>query len=247
VRLALQGFAVLLAVQVAIILYPDPLFAYAHTSGSLTIHSDAPIDATGADAIFRSVRARLAASPLPLDGERYHLYVSNDDWRRRLLFLWAYDAGGVVHTPLAPRSAFFSGANFRTDQLRSPSGRWLSPPRTFSYFAAHEIAHLLEAKRAPWRHLLRPEWIREGLADYSALGPVADVAALRRALGDRALTVEDWDAHGYYVRYRLLVTYFLKIEGWDRDRLLASDLSEADARHAMDAWIAAHDGGAGAL
>jgi hypothetical protein len=201
----------------------------------LTIHSDAPIDPAGAEAALASTRQRLAVSPLPLDGRRYHLYVANDAWRRRLFFVWAQDAGGVVHPALAPRSAFFSGADFKTDRLRSPSGRWVPPPRTFSYFAAHEIAHLLDAKPAPLRHFLRPEWVREGLADYAALGPVDDVAALRRALGDGPLTPSDWDAHGYYARYRLLVTHFLREAGWSYADLLASDLREAEALRRLDA------------
>jgi hypothetical protein len=233
-----QILAILGLLQLAIIVYPDPLFANAYASGTLTIHSDEPIDAAGAHAALASARARLASSPFPLDGARYHLYVANSAWRRRLLFLWAPDAGGVVYPMFAARNSFYSGADFRTGQLRSPSGRLVPMTRSFAYFAAHELAHLVEARRSGMRHHLRPEWVREGVADYAALGPADDLAGMRHAFKGRQLTVADWDAHGYYVRYRMLVTHYLDYEGWTLDQLLATNLSEAEAEAAMDARLA---------
>lgn len=223
----------------ALLAFPDPLFAHTRVSGTLTFRSDLPIDAVGADAVARDIRARLESSPFHIGEDRFNIYVTNMDWKRRLIFALTPDAGGFVIVPLTPRHAFLSGTDFPSGRLRAPSGRLLPPPRTLAYFGAHEIAHLLTARRSgQLRMLLMPDWVREGIADYAALGPVRDLAGVRRELGDGPLGVEEWDKYGYYIRYRLLVTYFLDREGWTVDQLFASDLSETQARAAMDARLA---------
>ena len=238
-RCTAQAAAVAASALAALLAFPAPLFAYAHTSGSFTFRSDAPIDAAGADAVAHDIRATLNASPFPVGDEPYALYVANDAWRRRLFFLIAPGAGGFVVPPLGPRHTFLSGADFPRGRLRAPSGRLLPPPRTLAYFGAHEFAHLLAAQRVGYlRHVMMPEWVREGIADYAALGPVRDLATLRRELGDRELGQTEWDAHGYYVRYRMLVTHFLVEEKWTLDQLLATNLSKAEAQSAMDARLA---------
>lgn len=238
-RRAALAAAVIGSAFAALLAFPSPLFAYTHNSGSLTFRSDAPIDAAGADAVARAVRATLDASPFPIGDEPYTLYVANDDWRRRLYFILTPGAGGFVVPPLTPRHTFLSGADFPSKRLRAPSGRLLEPPRTLAYFGAHEISHLLAAQRTGYlRHVMMPEWVREGIADYAALGPVRDLAALRKELGDGELGQRAWDAHGYYVRYRMLVTHYLVHEKWTLDRLLATNLSEAAAQSAMDARLA---------
>lgn len=239
-RLAL-AFGAIVAIggaYAATLAFPQPLFAYAHVSGQLTFRSDAPIDAASADAVARDIRAKLDASPFPMDGGQYILYVANDPWRRRVLFALAPDAGGFVVPTIAPRHTFLSGADFPTNRLRAPDGTLLPPPRSLSYYGAHEIAHLAAAQRVGhWRAFVMPEWVREGIADYAALGPVRDLVALRRELGERPLGRKDWDAHGYYVRYRMLVTHYLDKEQWTLDQLMAADLSEAQAKAAMDARL----------
>jgi hypothetical protein len=204
----------------------------------LTFRSDAPIDAAGADAVARDIKAKLDASPFPIGEQPFSLYVANDGWRRKMIFLIAPGAGGFVVPVLTPNHTFLSGADFRSGQLRAPSGRLLPPPRTLAYFGAHEIAHLLAARRVgELRAVLMPEWVREGIADYAALGPVKDLAAMRRELGDRTLGVKEWDAYGYYVPFRMLVTHFIDHEGWTLDQLLTTNMSEKDAKAAMDARL----------
>jgi hypothetical protein len=231
---------VTLCAYAGLLAFPRPLFAYTHVAGTLTFHSDAPIDVVGAEAVAQDIRAKLDASPFPIGREQFSLYVTNTDWRRRLLFLPAPDAGGFVVVLLTPRHTFLSGGDFPTGRLRAQDGRLLPPPRTLSYYGAHEIAHLLAA----WRvgslraYVLMPEWVREGIADYAGLGPVRDIAALWRDFGERPLGRKEWDAHGYYIRYRMLVTHFLDHEGWTLDQLLATKLSESEARAAMDARLA---------
>jgi hypothetical protein len=110
--------------------------------------------------------------------------------------------------------------------LRS-DGAPVPPPRTLAYYAAHEIGHSLIGKRigaiANWR---LPTWKREGLADYVGFGGEVDVDAMAAQL--RAGHREFDPDLGFYARYRLLVAYLIEREGWSVDRLLRSDISQAE-------------------
>jgi hypothetical protein len=155
------GFAV-----AGLIAVPEPLFAYESNRGAISILSDRPIDEPGAQALMADVEARLARSPLAIGGGRYQLIVTNEDWRRRLLFTVRYGAGGVAYYPLALNHAFLSGADFARDRLLTQNGEAIDPPRTLGYYGAHELAHVRTGERAGvLRLLLMPRWVAEGLAD----------------------------------------------------------------------------------
>jgi hypothetical protein len=108
-------------------------------------------------------------------------------------------------------------------------GTPVAPPRTLAYYAAHEIGHDLIGERigaiANWR---LPHWIREGLADYIGFGSQVDIDRLLAAW-KRGDTDLDPKRSGTYARYRLLVAWFLDRQGWSIDRLLASDMPQAEA------------------
>ena len=222
------------AVAVAgLIAFPEPLFAYAASHGHIDVLSDRPIDEDGARSVLADVEARLARSPLPITEGRYKLIVTNEDWRRRIMFAPVYGVGGVVYYPLSRNHAFLSGADFSRDRLLHASGRAIEPPRTLAYYGAHELAHILTGQRAGViRFHTMPTWVTEGLADYCALGSPGDLRAFDQLLGRAPITVEQMKRHGVYPRYRLLVTYFLEERRWTLDQLLQTTLSE-DAALAM--------------
>ena len=58
---------------------------------------------------------------------------------------------------------------------------------------------------------------------------------LRDALGDRPVDIPMMVKHGFYPRYRLLVTYFIEKKGWDVEQLLQSRLTEDQAEEMMRA------------
>jgi hypothetical protein len=214
----------------ALIAVPEPLFAYESSRGAISILSDRPIDEAGAQAVMADVEARLARSPLAIDGGTYQLIVTNEDWRRRLLFTVRYGAGGVAYYPLALNHAFLSGADFARDRLLKSKGEAIDPPRTLGYYGAHELAHVRTGERAgPVRLLLMPRWVTEGLADYAALGSPGDLRKFDAALGREPITVEQMKRYGVYPRYRMLVTYFLEKRRWTLDQLLQTDISEDEA------------------
>ena len=220
-----------IAVAVAgLIAFPEPLFAYSASRGHVEVLSDHPIDAPGARAVMADVEARLARSPLPIVAGKYKMVVTNEDWRRRILFSPVYGVGGVAYYPLSRNHVYLSGADFARDRLLRANGTAVDPPRTLGYYGAHEIAHLLTGERAgAVRFHMLPTWVVEGLADYCALGSPGDLRAFDRLLGSAPIVLEQMNLYGVYPRYRMLVTYFLEERKWTLDQLLATNLSEADA------------------
>ena len=235
--LTVAGAVLLTAAGVAgVLAYPQPLFAYHVAAGRLALYSDVAFDPAAGRAVLAEVAGRLGRSGLD-DRAPHRIFVANAEWRRRLLFLWGYGAGGINFYPVGG-GVFLRQADIAADRLlRSPCGPAavpncgtpVPPPRTLAYYAAHEIGHDFIAERigpvANWR---LPKWIREGMADYIGFGGKVDVDALCAAWkhGDPDL---DPQRSGTYARYRLLVAWFLDREGWTIDRLLASGMAQAEA------------------
>ena len=226
------------ATVAAVLAYPEPLYAYSVSAGRLSIHSDRPFAVQAGRAVLTDVERRLAAAPPGLaDPEStYRIFVSNDESRRRLTFLWNYGAGGVNYYPISG-SVFIRQADIDRDRLTRSDGSDVPPPRTLAYYGGHEIGHSLIGRRvgaiANWR---LPVWIREGLADYIGFGGDVDIEALTAQLraGDRDL---DPAASGLYARYRLLVAFMLDREGWSADQLLASRMPQGEAERRLLAGI----------
>lgn len=237
--LALAGLMVAIsAATVALLAYPEPLYAHTATSGRLSLHSDRPFPVSTGQAVLADIERRIGVAPAGLadPDSTYRIFVSNDETRRRLTFLWNYGAGGVNYYPIAG-SVFIRQADIDRDRLLRSDGSDVPSPRTLAYYGAHEIAHSLIGRRvgaiANWR---LPVWIREGLADYVGFGGDVDIVSLTEQLrsGHRDL---DPAASGLYARYRLLVAWMLEREGWTVDELLASGMPQGEAERRLLAGI----------
>lgn len=221
--------------------YPEPLYAYHVEEGRLQLYSDRPFNVERGRAVLDEVEQRIARAPAELldSNSTYRVFVNNDEWRKRLVFLWNYGAGGVNYYPMGG-GVFLRQADIDGDRMLRSDGASVAPPRTLAYYAGHEIGHSLIGKRigavANWR---LPAWIREGMADYVAFGGDVDVVALARAwrAGDPDL---DPKRSGTYALYRLLVAYLLQHEGWSVDRLLNSGMKLADAERMLVMGMPAH-------
>jgi hypothetical protein len=222
--------ALLAAVAVGVLAFPQPLFAYQVEYGQLQLWSDQPFDERQGRRVLDDIADRIAASPLALGANTHRIFVINTEWRRRLVFLWNYGAGGVNYYPL--RNVFIRQSDINGDRVLRDAGPVL-PPRTLAYFGAHEIGHSLIGDRigmfANWR---LPVWIREGLADYVGFGGKTDIDALTQALlaGDPDL---DPRRSGLYARYRLLVAFMIEREGWSVEQLLGSHMSQDEAERRL--------------
>jgi hypothetical protein len=218
---------------VAVILWPDPLFAYSASDGRITIKSDNPIAAAGSDQLLRDCEALLARSPMKAEGPQYRIYVTNEAWRQRLFFAINRDAHGLAYPG---GSAFLSGADFEHGRLIH-NGYVPPPPRTLAYYCAHELTHEITAEHG-YSSFRVPTWAFEGFADYVGIEKRQSFEELQRLVGDRPADIPMMVRYGGYPRYRLLVTYFLEKKGWSVDQLFQSRLTEDEANALMRAGSA---------
>jgi len=223
----------LIALAAAVVIWPDPLFAYSAGSGKIIAHSDQPIPAAGGEALLRDCEALLARSPLKAESAHYHLYVTNADWRHYLYFYPDLKAAGLAYG--FANTAFLSGADFATGR----HVKWsyvTTPPRTLAFFCAHELTHIVEKE-----HLgviaseSQPAWVHEGFADYVGIEHRQSFDELNAALGTREADVPMMMAYGSYPRFRLLVTYFLEKKGRTVDELMHTKLTYEQAMARMRA------------
>lgn len=220
---------------VALIVWPQPLFAFSLTVGKITVSSDRPIPADGGMRVLGDCGRLLERSPLTAASAHYHLYVANEDWRQRLFFAVHPNALGATYYSGPGGNAFLSQANFDTNRLIH-RGYVATPPRTLAYFCAHELTHVVTGEHIGMVALLRlPEWVREGIADYVAIEKRESFEQLRAAIGDRPVDVRMMQTYGSYPRYRLLVTYFIERKGWSVEQLFATKLSTDEALTIMRA------------
>jgi hypothetical protein len=216
----------------ALLMWPDALFAYSLGTGKIVVSSDEPIPTSGGERFLRDCEKLLERSPLQAHSSRYHVYITNTNWRHRLFFLPQPEAWGLTYSLLGG-PAFLSRINFETGRVV----HWEyvgTPPRTAAWLCAHELTHIIEAEHAG--HLANyrmPQWVFEGLADYVGIENRESFEQLRDAVGDRPVNIPMMIKYGSYPSFRLLVTYFLEKKHWSIDKLLQTRLTEDEATAIM--------------
>ena len=236
IKRTLLGAIVALAVAALslgiLITWPEPLFAFSIGSGKIIVASDRPIPPSGGERFLRDCERLLDRSPLKAESRHYRLYVTNDDWRRRLFFFPRPERWGFAWYPVFGGHAFMSGADFDNGRVVH-SGYIGTPPRTLANLCAHELTHVIAWEHVGLARLHVPEWVWEGLPDYVAIENRETFEQLREGLGDRPVDIPMRVKYGFYPRYRLLVTYFLEKKGWSVDQLLQIRLTEDQAAEIM--------------
>lgn len=229
-RVALLGLAVCGLTGAAItglVAAPQPFFPHHLQQRGFELWSDMPFDPADGRRLLADVEDRLARSDLgPAAGAR-RIFVAYTAWRERLFFLWAYGAAGVNVLP-ATRHAFLRRADIAADRLFGHSGKAADPPRTLAYYAAHELAHGLTWERTGLlAFFTMPRWLREGVADYVALGRGQAMRIAGELAADDARL---WpERSGQYLRFHLIVACAREAGGLTTDQLLGLRIDEDEA------------------
>jgi hypothetical protein len=218
----------------ALILWPDPLFAFSLRAGKIIVASDRPIPPAGGERFLHDCERLLERSPLKHQGREYRLYVTNADWRQRLFFLLRPDPWGLAYSYPLGGNAFLTGANFETGRVVH-WGYVGTPPRTLAALCAHELTHIIASEHVGLARFFVPQWVWEGLPDYVGIENRQSFEELRDALGDHPVDVPMMQRYGFYPRYRLLVTYFIEKKGWTASQLLETRLTTDEAIQIMHA------------
>ena len=180
------AFGCLLITLIILGLFANPtiLFAHKFEAGRITLYADRAQDKAATEALLANVSEAMDASPLGASEQPYTLYSSKSAWREAFFLGPAPKAGGVVYPPLSGRHAFLTGIDPASNRLLK--GRAvIAPPRTLAFYMIHELTHVRMHEMAGTVGFYRmPHWVREGVPDYVALGPLnaQDIA-----------TIIDWD------------------------------------------------------
>jgi hypothetical protein len=223
-RVARRG-ALLVAVAaagwLALVVHPQPLFAYTTREANIVLHARRPFPAETQPLLAEVVR-RVSRSPLYDPARAHDVFLCDTPGLFGFLALWDWKAGGVAETMLAghilirphdiARGVLF-GRNGEAKQGRS-----------LTYFIAHEVTHAMTADHlGRWRFRRLAAFQTEGYADVVGFDRALDLRAERAALVRDAPEM-DPRRSGLYRRYELLVDYLLARRGMSVEALLATPL-----------------------
>lgn len=214
------------AVWLALILHPQPLFAYSAQRANVVLHTRAPMPPQVGPLLDEVVR-RISRSPLYDAGRTHHVFLCDTRALFGFLTVDGYRAGGVAHAQLGG-NVFIRPFSIERGTVTGPSGQEKTGERTLTYFIAHELTHAMTADRTGrWRYRQLSAFQVEGYADYVGFGRPLDLARERQALLADAPEMSPRRS-GLYKRYELLVAYLLERRGLSVDQLLAGRLAQRE-------------------
>jgi len=212
------------AVWLALILHPQPLFAYSAQRANVVLHTRAPMPPQAGPLLDDVVR-RISRSPLYDARRTHHVFLCDTRTLFGLLTVTGYRAGGVAHAELGG-NVFIRPFSIERGTVTGPSGQEKTGERTLTYFIAHEIVHAMTADRTGrWRYRQLSAFQVEGYADYVGFGRPLDLARERESLINDAPEMSTRRS-GLYKRYELLVAYLLERRGLSVDELLAGRIEQ---------------------
>jgi hypothetical protein len=134
-----------------------------------------------------------------------------------LFALNRHRAGGIAYGLTS--NVWLRPTNIERDLIRS-TGEEVPGERTLTYFIVHEIVHGMLSKHiGRWRYLQLPTWLNEGYADFVAKDGRFDFAATHKRYVEGAPEL-DPERSRLYLRYQLMVSYWLEIRGLSVEQLL---------------------------
>src|SRR6185295_11719997 len=213
------GFAVAYGMLLA---RPQMVFAYETRANNVVLHARTPLPPQAA-AIVAGAQQRVSRSPFYAAADTYDVFLCDTPALFALVAPLNRNVGGIADVYLT-RHVFLRPAHVERDRLVGPSGAEASGDRTLTYFIAHEITHIMTARRLGRRGYFGLEtWQREGYADYVGKGGSFDFAAVLRDFKAEAPAL-DPSRSGLYLRYHLLVAHLLDDKGMTAEALLSGEM-----------------------
>ncbi|PWF43379.1 hypothetical protein C7C56_021350 [Massilia glaciei] len=216
-------FACLVAAYIAVLSWPQPLFAHHVRHQNYEVWSDQPIPPQIAQVLDDATR-RLRGSAFHAPETPIRLFICNANWR-----LWIYGQhfsarlGGAADT-WNTRNIYIRAADIAGNRIHSPGPGPIADAaqRTLSYYIAHEATHIDVGRQYGRLVTLRyPQWLLEGYADYIGKGGDFDFDENLRLFkaGSEKMAVSK---SGLYRGFHLEVAYLLEKEGMAVDALFAN-------------------------
>jgi hypothetical protein len=211
---------------VALLLHPQPLFAFSVRDVAIVLHAREPLPPE-AQGVLADATRRVAASPFYDPQATYDAFLCDDVPTFTAFTLWNRGAGAVSQWDLTG-NIFLRPSHVDRNRLVGRSGKETPGERTLSYFIAHEVTHTMLARRiGRLRYARLQRWQVEGYADY--VGKAGEFDFEKTLAAFRAGTRElDPKRSGLYLRYHLMVAYLLDREGMTPEALLAGPIERAE-------------------
>ncbi len=222
-----------MALVLAVLIFPRPLFGYSMEHGNYRVRSDRPIVPAIAGVLDDATR-RLSTSELYDPNVTFDLFICNEPWR-----LWLYSQSfnasiGAVTDNWLTRNIYLREADVASNRLIPPRGRLADADvRPLSYFIAHEATHVMQSRTFGRLMKFRyPKWLIEGYADFVAKAGSFDFEENRRLLqeGDPRL---DYARSGLYRGYHLMVAMLIEKEHHRIRELFSDPPNEDDVIRAL--------------
>ena len=212
-----RAVAILALAYVALLVYPQVLFANRVTAGSITLYSREPLP-PAAIGILAEAAALVRHSELAVPGRRERVFVCNSPALYR--FFAPTSATAFANTLAVADNIFVASADLSANVSRSSAPVYNT--RSLSGVIAHEITHdLVEHRLGLFRSLRLPDWIAEGYPDY-----VADESSFPERAGLRLVAAGGRDpspSYDYFL-YRRMVRHLIE----DKHLSFAQVVARAD-------------------
>ena len=215
---------------VALLLHPQPLFAYTTRDANIVLHARRPFPAATQPMLAEVVR-RVSRSPL-YDPARVHdVFLCDTPALYDSFALWAWKSGGVTQATLGGH-VFIRPYDIERGVVFGRRGE-AKQGRSLAYFIAHEVTHAMTADHTGrWRFGRLAAFQIEGYADVVGFDRALNLRDERAALL-RGAPEMDPARSGLYRRYELLVDYLLERRGLSVDALLAAPLDRRATEAAL--------------
>lgn len=196
---------VLIIIYILTLCFPEPFFKNKVTIGNITIYSDEEIPVE-INEIVQTAENRIKKSAIYKENIKPKIFIANNYWRWRYFSNINHKAGGLALVYID--NIFFRKVDIKNNRLYGNSGKVAVGDRTFDYFIAHEITHLLEFKSMPWyKYSIKENWLQEGYSEYIGHDSSNYESSLKYYL-----EVPENAGAKRYTRLRTMVTYLLEKE-----------------------------------
>jgi len=220
-RTSERAITIVALLYVALLFFPQLLFAHNVSVKGVTVYSRAPLPPETATRIDEAL-ALVNKSELALAGRSEKIFVCDSPWLFRVFAPVSGDAFGISY-PIS-NNIFVAPSDLTANVCRS--NRTIHNRRTFSSVAAHEITHgLIRHRLGVIRGTLLASWLREGYPDY-----VARESSFPEDEGFRNLREDKNDSSGsfQYFVYRQMVRHLVEDRHYSFDEM-ARNSGDADA------------------
>lgn len=201
---------------ICLLIFPSPLFSYKVEHGQCTVYADRPID-QNIHSILEDALSRISKSDLYRPEIHYNIFICNNLLRFKVFTQGNGQAGAVTHYHLTG-NIFIRPCDIPNNRIIAPKEWYFAnqpfsfSDRPLSYYLAHEMTHVLEARFTGAFDFGNPAWLTEGYADYIGKAGQFDFDENLRLLKAGAPELDP--SKGLYRYYHLEVAYLLDYKGW---------------------------------